>query len=304
MVKLGEGMSINVSTKRPPGVPDDHPTTSAAPPGTAPVSRQARDTRNRRRRARVGGRVLIGVGTVVVLLALWALLTSDQTGSSHSVPSPGELRDTFQTLLQDGYQGTSIWAHVGKSLERALLGFAIGTAIGLPVGLAIGTSGFVSAALSPILAFLRPIPPIAYLPLMVVLFGIGEEPKIILIASAAFFYTALNVAAGARGVPNELKLTGRMLGLNQRQVFTNVIFPAALPQILVGVNVSLVLSWAVVVAAELVSSNQGIGYVATDAATFFRISYIYAAIIIIGLIGALFEGIMRLIEWRLLRWRG
>jgi ABC-type nitrate/sulfonate/bicarbonate transport system permease component len=138
---------------------------------------------------------------------------------------------------------------------------------------------------------------------MVVLFGIGEKPKVILIASAAFFYMVLNVAAGARGVPNELKLTGRMLGLNRRQVFTSVVFPAALPQILVGLNVSLILSWAVVVAAELVSSNQGIGYVATDAANFFRIPYIYAAIIIIGIIGALFEGAVRLLEWRLLRWR-
>lgn len=210
--------------------------------------------------------------------------------------------EAFRDLILKGYDGVPLREHLEASLRRCFEGFAIGAGIGLPVGVAIGASQYVSAVVTPILAFLRPIPPIAYFPLMILFFGIGELPKIILIASAAFFYMVLHVAAGVRSVPRELILTGRMLGLSRRQVFTSVYLRAATPQVMVGVHVSLILSWAVVVAAELISSNRGVGYIATDSATFFRVPYTYAAVIMIGLIGALLEGLVRLVERRLLRW--
>ena len=242
--------------------------------------------------------------TIVSLAVTWWIITRFSVVSARTLPSPRVMYDVFHDLILHGYGGVPLRDHLFASLRRCFEGFAIGAGIGLPVGVAIGASQYVSAMFTPILAFLRPIPPIAYFPLMILIFGIGEQPKIILIASAAFFYMVLHVAAGVRGVSRDLILTGRMLGLSRRQVFTSVYLRAASPQIMVGVHVSLILSWAVVVAAELISSNRGIGYMATDSATFFRVSYTYAAVIIIGAVGALLEALVRVVERPLLRWHG
>lgn len=255
-------------------------------------------------RRRIPTRYLISILTIVAIVAAWWVEAAIPLISTRDLPSPAVMYSTFTQLVEQGYAGVPLWDHILTSLRECLTGFAIGAGLGIPVGLAVGTWTYASAVVSPVLAFLRPIPPIAYFPLMILLFGIGEESKIILIASAAFFYMVLNVAAGVRGVQRDLILTGRMLGLSRLQVFTSVVMRAASPQIFVGIKVSLILSWAVVVAAELISSNKGVGYIVTDSATFFRVPDVYAGVILIGVIGALLEGVVTLIERPLLRWHG
>lgn len=207
-------------------------------------------------------------------------------------------------MASDGYQGVSLQRHVATSVERWLVGFAIGASLGTVLGLASGYYRVMSAVVSPIVALFRPIPPIAYLPLAVLILGIGELPKVTMIAAAAFFYMYLTTAAGVAGVPRSMVQAGRMLGLSNRQLFGSVIFRAALPEILVGANIALVLSWAVVVAAELVSASAGLGHVALDAATYARVDVVYAAVLLIGVIGALAEVSVRLIQRWALPWVG
>jgi ABC-type nitrate/sulfonate/bicarbonate transport system permease component len=239
-----------------------------------------------------------------LLIALWWLVTHFQWVSPHELPSISGMVDTYRTLVTQGYNGVPLEDHLYGSLKRCVIGFTIGASIGVPLGLLSGYYRAVSAVVSPIVALLRPVPPIAYLPLLVTFLGIGEEPKIFLIAAGAFFYMLLNTAAGVRSVPETMVQAGRMLGLTQRQIFTSIIVRAALPQILTGINIALVISWAIVVAAELVASDRGLGFIALNAAQLYQINYVYASVILIGAIGALFELGVRRLERILVPWVG
>ena len=147
------------------------------------------------------------------------------------------------------------------------------------------TARIISSALAPFFSFIRPIPPIAYIPLVILWFGIGEFSKIVLIFLASFLYVALNTAAGVRAVPQDLIRVARTLGTSNFRLFYAVILPEALPYVMLGLKVALALSWAVVVAAELVAAQAGLGYLIMDAGTFFRIPDLYVGIVLIGLIG-------------------
>jgi NitT/TauT family transport system permease protein len=247
---------------------------------------------------------LLSAASLGGLLVLWWAVTSAGLVSRQNLPSPADMVHTFGQLAHHGYQHVPLYEHVLASLKRCLIGFAIGSAFALPLGLLAGYYRAVAAVLSPIVALFRPVPPIAYLPLLVLFLGIGEQAKIFLIATGAFFYMLLNTEAGVRGVSSELVDAGRMLGLSRRQLFTSVVFRGALPQIIIGVNVSLVLSWAIVVAAELVAASRGLGYMAVDASTYYRVDFVYAAVVMIGVIGAGFELIVRVLHRRLVPWHG
>ena len=145
---------------------------------------------------------------------------------------------------------------------------------------------------------------IAFIPLVILYFGIGEFPKILLIGAAAFWYVVLNTSNGVRSVPVDLVRAALNLGVRRDQLFFRVIFPAALPHVMTGIKTATALSWAIVVAAELVAAQEGLGYLIMDAATFFRVPYVYLGIIIIGVIGLLLEVVTVAIENRVLHWRG
>jgi ABC-type nitrate/sulfonate/bicarbonate transport system permease component len=254
------------------------------------------------RRLLTGEQVLAAVA-LVAFVGIWWFFAVEVV-SRHDLITPPDLVRAYGRLVSQGYYHVSLAAQVWASLRRCLLGFAIGASIAIPVGLLSGYYRAVGAAISPIMAVLRPIPAIAYFPLLVVFLGIGETSKVYLIAVAAFSWTLLNTAAGVRNVPRQLVLTGEMLGLTRPQVFASVVFRAALPQIMTGLNVSLVISWGTVIAAELIAATTGLGFMATDAATYFRVEDVYAAIGLIGAIGALFELTLRTAERRLLPWVG
>jgi ABC-type nitrate/sulfonate/bicarbonate transport system permease component len=148
------------------------------------------------------------------------------------------------------------------------------------------------------------IPPIAYIPLVILWFGIGEFSKIVLIFLASFLYVALNTAAGVRAVPQDLIRVARTLGASNFRLFYAVILPEALPYVILGLKVALALSWAVVVAAELVAAQAGLGFLIMDAGTFFRIPDLYVGILLIGLIGLLLERGLTLFERRFVHWSG
>jgi len=246
----------------------------------------------------------ISVLSVAAVVVLWAALTESGVVSRAKIPSPTDLVTEFMHLLETGYSGSAMWRHVGASVGRTVTGLAFAVVIGTPIGLLVGHSRAASAVLEPFFSVLRPMPAIAFIPLVILYFGIGEFSKIVLIFFTSMLHMVLHASAGVRAVPRDLLRVGYNYGLKRRDLFLHVILPAALPQIMTGIRTTTAISWALVVAAELVGAQSGLGYLVMDAATFFRIPDLYIGIILIGLIGFLIELVERRMENRLLHWRG
>lgn len=247
---------------------------------------------------------VVSVASVLGLLALWALLSLGHIVSNRFLVSPLEVAREIGVLFRDGYIDTPFYAHLGHSIMRSLSGLGAAIAIGVPLGLLIGYNRYVSAVFLPPFAMFRPVPSIALIPLAVLWFGIGEFAKIFLIFMASFLYVTLSVANGVKEVRQNLVRAAQMLGATNRQLFFYVIFPETLPYIFNAIKVGTAISWAVVVAAELVAAQKGLGYMIMDAATFFRISDVYAGIVFIGLVGFALEQAIIVVENRFVHWSG
>lgn len=239
-----------------------------------------------------------------VLLIAWLVASATGLVQPSYFPTPASLFQSAIDLVKYGYQGHSLAQHVGSSLFRTVAGFAIGVVLGVPLGLFAGYSRITGAMVSPIIAFIRPIPPIAFIPMAVLYFGLGELGKIILIAFVSFNYAQTNAEAGAKQVPLAYLRAAESLGLTRMQTFYYVVVPAALPQIFTGLKVALALSWAVVVAAELVGAQSGLGYMISDAALLLRIPVVFIGIILIGLIGLTLNLTLNAAESRIVHWIG
>ena len=248
--------------------------------------------------------VAYSAGAILVLLSMWVAGWKSELINAQYFPTPPSLWSAWIELLQNGYSGHPLWQHVSISLFRTLVGFFIGVAIGVPVGLLAGYQRQSGAIISPIMAFIRPIPPIAFIPMSVLYFGLGEVGKIVLIVFVSFNYVQANAQAGAANVSIVYLRAAESLGLSRMQTFFRIVLPAALPQIFTGLKVALALSWAVVVAAELVGAQAGLGFMISDAAQLFRISIVYIGIILIGTIGLLMNVSLSFFENRVVHWRG
>lgn len=246
----------------------------------------------------------ISLGTVGIVLAIWLAASFAGKLDANKFPPVQALWAALSDLLTNGYSGRPFYSQILASVGRALSGFGLAVLVGIPVGIWVGRSRLFDAVVSPFLTFMRPIPPIALVPLFTFYFGIGEVSKIALIFLTAFLYLVVNTATGVKGVPEDLVLASKSLGLTPRQIFFRVIIPAASAQILTGMRISMTLSWTLVVAAELIAAQVGLGFLIMDATTFYRIPYVFIGIITIGLIGLLLEGLLLAVETRLLHWRG
>ncbi len=257
----------------------------------------ARDRTGRHLRA-------ISFGTVGAVLVVWLLASFAGWLDPNTIPPAQALWRALSELLHQGYSGHSFPAQVLASVGRALAGFALAVVAGVPVGIWLGTCPAFEAAVNPFLTFMRPIPPISLVPLFTFYFGIGEVSKVALIFLTAFLYLTVNAASGVKAVPRDLVLASRSLGLTSRQIFFSVIIPAASAQILTGMRISMTLSWTLVVAAELIAAQVGLGFMIMDATTFYRIPIVFISIVVIGLIGLALESALLVVERRVLHWRG
>jgi NitT/TauT family transport system permease protein len=246
----------------------------------------------------------ISVIAVVLALSAWVGLSATGLLEANKFPPVQAIWSALSELLTRGYSGRPFHDQILASVGRAIAGFSLAVVVAVPLGIWVGTSRLADAVLSPFLTFMRPIPPIALVPLFTFYFGIGEGSKVALIFLTAFLYLTVNTAAGVKGVPEDLILASRSLGLTRRQIFFRVIMPASSAQILTGMRISMTLSWTLVVAAELIAAQVGLGYMITDATTFFRIPIVFVGILTIGLIGLFLEGFLLLVERRALHWRG
>jgi len=197
-----------------------------------------------------------------------------------------------------------LWRYMGDSLRRVGLGFGTASVLGIPLGLTLGWYPAANQVVNPVLQMLRPISPIAWIPVSIILFGVGETTAVFLIFLAAFFPVVVACVSGVASVPAIYRRAGRNFGLTPVQLLRNVIFPAALPQIIIGLRIALGIAWVVVVAAEMIAVDSGLGYLVIDARNSGkRYDLVVAAMLLIGLIGlALDLGFRRFKTIRSVRW--
>lgn len=242
--------------------------------------------------------------TILVVLALWALSARLQLVSPVFLPSPAAVWTKFVTVARDGFVDATLLQHAVASLGRVFVALVAALAIGVPVGLAIGISTVGRGIFDPLLEFLRPIPPLAYLPLVIIWFGIGEPSKILVIAIAMLAPVALSTASGVRGVSQERINAARSLGATRAQVVRHVILPSALPSILTGLRIALGAGWSTLVAAELVAATRGLGFMIQSAAQFLVTDVVVMGILVIAAIAFVLEFTIRRIERMLVPWAG
>ncbi|MEP3428476.1 MAG: ABC transporter permease subunit [Roseibium sp.] len=220
------------------------------------------------------------------------------------MPSPEAVWYRFVEIFGDGYQGITLVDHVGWSLIRVFAGFAVGSAIGIPLGYAMGLSGWFRGWFDPIVEFMRPVPPLALIPLVIIWFGIGETGKIILLFLAALWIMTIAARAGVSGVNISKIHAAYSLGASKTQILLHVIVPNSLPEIFTGARVAMGVCWGTVVAAELVAAEKGAGKMIVAASKFQLTDIVIMGIILIGIIGFAIDVLMRKAEAWLVPWKG
>jgi NitT/TauT family transport system permease protein len=234
----------------------------------------------------------------LLLLAVWHF--SVVWTATKVFPSPLAVEKGLASLAQKHV----LWADIGDSLRRVALGFGAAVLVGVPLGLTLGWYPSLNQVLNPTLQILRPISPIAWIPVAIIFFGIGDRAAVFLIFLGAIFPILVACISGVSNVPAIYRRAGRNFGLSSTQLVTRIIFPAALPQILIGLRLALGIAWLVVVAAEMIAVDSGLGYLVIDSRNAGkRYDLVVAAMLVIGLIGlALDYGFRRLEKIRSVRW--
>ncbi|QPA30294.1 ABC transporter permease [Thermaerobacillus caldiproteolyticus] len=235
----------------------------------------------------------------LLLLVGWQLTGMLGTVSKTVLPTPLDIVQAFYHLAVSGELAT----HLKISVFRAAAGFLLGAGLGIVAGIAVGFSTKTEGVLDSTLQMLRTIPHLAVAPLFILWFGFGEASKILLIAKGAFFPIYVNTFLGIRGVDAKLFDVARILHFSQWKKIKLLILPSALPNILLGIRLSLGAAWLALVVAELMGSTEGIGYMMMDARQFSNTDIVFVGIIIFAAVGKLTDSFVRLLEKRLLRWQ-
>jgi taurine transport system permease protein len=238
------------------------------------------------------------------LAGLWVALTSSGAVREIFLPGPALLWSGLVDLLQNGYKGRPLWVHVLFSLERVSLGFGVGAVTGTALGLAMGCDRKLDAILNPYVEFLRPLPQLAYLVLLIVWFGIGETPKIVLLFLTAFPVAAVAARDGVRNTPPLRIQAAQTLGASSWQIFRYVILPSAAGDIFTGARLAIGLVYATLIAAEIIAGSSGIGWMVFNSGRFLRSDYVFVGIAIIGLTGLGLDRLLLAVELRVIHWAG
>jgi sulfonate transport system permease protein len=235
----------------------------------------------------------------VAILVVWWIASSSGQIPSYRLPSPPAVVAAALDLAERGL----FFQDVAISTQRVLLGFGAGSAIGLVLGALVGLSRTVSILLSPLIGALRAVPSLAWLPLLVLYLGIGEVPKVALITIGAAFPVFTTLAGALRHVDPHLVEVGRAYGLTRIGLLTTVQLPAVIPSVVSGLRLALAQSWLFLVAAELISSSMGLGFLLIDSGNNGRIDRLFLAIILLAILGTLTDGLIGVLErWLLRRW--
>ena len=288
------GMSLDQRLAPPPDAP-------TRPPG--PAAAAAPPARRRARRLTSSAGLLRLISPVAVLI-LWQAVSEAGLISRQKLPPPTEIWQTAISLITTSSPayGTLQGAML-ISLERVAIGFAAGALAGLAIAIAAGLSRLGESTIDPLMQMLRTLPLFGLIPVFIVWFGIGETPKLTLIAIGAAIPLYLNTFSGIRNVDARLGELGQVLHLSRTELIRDIVLPGALPQVLVGLRQSLGVAWLALVVAEQVNANAGLGFMISQATQFLRNDVIFVALLVYCALGLLTDALVRLLERRALVWR-
>lgn len=246
----------------------------------------------------------LSLATIVALIALWWLVTALQLAPPLFLPAPQAVLGKLYQVATAGYMDATLWQHLGASLTRIAIALLAAGLTAMPLGVLLGRNARARAVCDPIIEFYRPLPPLAYLPLIVIWFGIGELSKILLIYLAIFAPVVIATTAGVGAVAPDRVRAAQALGATPRQVLWHVVLPNALPDILTGVRIGLGAGWSTLVAAELIAATRGLGFMVQSAANFLVTDVVVLGILIIGAVAVGLELLIRALQRRLTPWQG
>ena len=248
---------------------------------------------------RKGVKPIIGFVVPIVLLVAWWAVTAAGVFTPVQLPSPSAVVDATIGLIQRG----DLWLHIGISVQRVLIGFAIGAILGMLFGAVLGLSRWADALLTPLLGALRAVPSLAWVPLLILWMQIGEDSKVTLIAIGAFFPVFTTLYAGLQHVDPHLVEAGRAFGYKGVRLFKTIQLPAVVPSIFSGLRLALAQAWLFLVAAELIASSMGLGFLLTDSQNNGRTDRLILAIILLAVLGKITDTLLGLAEKRAIaRW--
>ena len=251
-----------------------------------------------------GSTTLISAVTVVALVALWWLASHLRWLPPLFLPTPEVV---FQRLYESAageLTDAPLAEHFGWSMFRVFTAFIAACVTAIPIGVAMGVSRVLRGIFDPPIEFYRPLPPLAYLPLIVIWFGIDELSKILLIYLACFAPLAMSARAGVRSVSQEQIHAAYSMGATKYQVIWHVVVPAAMPEILTAMRIAIGFGWTTLVAAEMVAANKGLGQMVLNASNFLRTDIVIMGIVVIGVVAYAFDLLMRWVERKLVPWKG
>lgn len=232
-----------------------------------------------------------------VLLVWWFYSRSGHAGAG-TIPTIGDTWQTFLRMLQDG----TFWEHVTVSMWRVIGGFLMAAAAAIPLGIIAGSCPGWKRFLHPTLEFLRQVPPVALVPLLIIWLGLGESPKLVVIAYAAFFPIFLNTEAAVANIGREYDEVARILRLSRKRRITKLLLPASSVGIMTGLRLGLGFSWRALVAAEMLAAYSGLGYMIMQSRALVRMEEMFIGIFSVGVLGLLMDGIGRYLQRQLQPW--
>ncbi|SFT53203.1 ABC transporter permease subunit [Mesorhizobium sp. YR577] len=246
----------------------------------------------------------ISLVTALTLFALWLLVTEMGWVKPLFLPSPLAVWDKFVIAMTEGVSNSTLVQHTMASLGRVLGAFVLALLTAVPIGILMGVNRVVRGLFDPIIEFYRPLPPLAYLPLIIIWLGIGEFPKVFLIYLAIFAPMAIAARAGVRSVSTEQIHAAYAMGATRTQVISQVILKAALPEIFTGMRIGIGVGWTTLVAAEMVAAHRGLGFMVLNAAEYLASDTVIMGIIVIGIFAFAFDLLIRYLEKVLIPWKG
>ncbi len=242
------------------------------------------------------------IGPAIIAMAsvllIWQLITVFKVVPQSLFPPPAQIATAFLDWAKEG----ELWTDIAASMTRALVGFLMGGAIGIAIGLLTGRSQTIDNYLSPIIQLVRPLPPVAIIPLVILWFGIGEQAKIFSIAFAVFFPTWINTHLGARQVPKSYIWSANTLGVTRINLLSKIIFPSSFPAILAGLRNGIAVAFIMVFVAELAGASAGVGYQISVSHLAYRVDRMIAALLVLGFMGAASDFILVRFSQKLFPW--
>ena len=247
---------------------------------------------------------MLGSASVMGMVLAWWAISASHVIRADLLPSPLDVWDAAVEVATQGYRGTTLGQNVAATLGRLLGGFLLATVLGVPLGLWMGSARAVHAAVDWIVQFMRPLPPLSYMILLILWLGTGNLSKATLLFLTAFPIIVAASAGGVRGVKLQRIQVARALGASPAAVFRHVVLPSAAPMIMTGLQIALAAAFSTVVSAELLAATDGLGWMVISASTFLRNDVIILCIIILGLLGVGLASGLRAVDRRVIHWRG